>query len=484
MVPISFENINRSAGVDTLQVYPVSDAARATHESFESHLQQATDPTISTPPREPPSEDNSHHSDETPTSEAPRHEPIRQDADEARQDSVQRDDSDELVAADEVPGEDHGEDLEQQPAAEEEGSVTPTEEQQAAIQELKVEIIDESTDVDDAANAKNVSDGSLLDEHTKTDAVPKTVDELAVELNAEDSVEGVATREPGSSTARESVDETHQTPGTDEASQRLVEGESREQSQQPTVGVAEESPKTESAKRKRGTPNDASANVSTKEVQAAVAKRSDEAAIDVATENQSQERRHSKDGEPTPSTANTPTGDATTNAASAPSRFAQHLLARSGDSNIRGQSITDADQARFVDRVARALQATGDRGGTLRIRLSPPELGSLTLEVKVQGGAVSARVEADTPAARSLLLENLPVLRERLAEQGLRVDQFDVDLTDRHPDQTPDGLRHQDRQQEDRAGAETPPHETDDTPEAESGDLQSHNGNEQLNIIV
>ncbi len=45
MVPFSFENITRSAALDTLKVLPVSESARATHESFESHLQQATAPT-------------------------------------------------------------------------------------------------------------------------------------------------------------------------------------------------------------------------------------------------------------------------------------------------------------------------------------------------------------------------------------------------------------------------------------------------------
>ena len=54
------------------------------------------------------------------------------------------------------------------------------------------------------------------------------------------------------------------------------------------------------------------------------------------------------------------------------------------------------------------------------------------MEIKVQGGALAARLEADTPMARSLLMDNLPVLRERLAEQGIRVEQFDVELLDRH----------------------------------------------------
>ncbi len=41
---------------------------------------------------------------------------------------------------------------------------------------------------------------------------------------------------------------------------------------------------------------------------------------------------------------------------------------------------------------------------------------------------MSARLEAETPTARSLLLDNLPALRERLAGQNIKVERFDVDL--------------------------------------------------------
>ncbi|MEX0819224.1 MAG: flagellar hook-length control protein FliK, partial [Pirellulaceae bacterium] len=209
-----------------------------------------------------------------------------------------------------------------------------------------------------------------------------------------------------------------------------------------------------------------------------------EVLLDTASEDSSRDGRPQKDkdaAQPGTGATRTETADARPGA---PSRFAQHLLSRTGDPNSRGSSISDADQARFVDRVARAVQATGDRGGTLRLRLSPPELGSLTLEVKVQGGAVSARVEADTPTARSLLLDNLPMLRERLAEQGLRVDQFDVDLADRHSDGTADGLPQNDQQQRERPRSNTTSQENDDTPVPSVMETLTSHGKDQLNIIV
>jgi flagellar hook-length control protein FliK len=86
------------------------------------------------------------------------------------------------------------------------------------------------------------------------------------------------------------------------------------------------------------------------------------------------------------------------------------------------------DPARFVSRVAKAIQTAQDRGAPLLLRLSPPELGSLRLELSVQQGALSATVEADNQNARQLLLDNLPALRDRLADQNIRIERFDVDV--------------------------------------------------------
>ena len=54
----------------------------------------------------------------------------------------------------------------------------------------------------------------------------------------------------------------------------------------------------------------------------------------------------------------------------------------------------------------------------------------MRLEITVRNGALTARAETETPAARNLLLDNLPALRERLAQQDIKVQHFDVDLMD------------------------------------------------------
>jgi len=100
----------------------------------------------------------------------------------------------------------------------------------------------------------------------------------------------------------------------------------------------------------------------------------------------------------------------------------------------RGSRSADApegpqiDPARFVGRVAKAFQTANERGGTLQLRLSPPELGSLKIQLTVKDGVMSAALEADNSTARRLLLDHLPALRDRLAEQNIRIERFDVDV--------------------------------------------------------
>lgn len=130
------------------------------------------------------------------------------------------------------------------------------------------------------------------------------------------------------------------------------------------------------------------------------------------------------------------------------------------------------DPAKFVQRVANAFSALGQRNGPVRLKLYPPELGSLRMEITVKNGTLSAKVEAETAAARGLLVDNLPLLRERLAEQGIKVDRFDVGVSDQSqggPSERPDDGGRSSRQsgreaepQNDHRGSETNPNEQRD----------------------
>jgi flagellar hook-length control protein FliK len=127
-----------------------------------------------------------------------------------------------------------------------------------------------------------------------------------------------------------------------------------------------------------------------------------------------------------------------------PLRLPSEFLTTSARRGGRETGDSPIDAQRILTRVARAFVLAQDGGGgELRLRLSPAELGSLRLEIRVQEGVLTARVETETPAARSVLIENLPALRERLAEQGVRIERFDVDLMQHSPGGTPDHSRQQ-----------------------------------------
>jgi flagellar hook-length control protein FliK len=107
------------------------------------------------------------------------------------------------------------------------------------------------------------------------------------------------------------------------------------------------------------------------------------------------------------------------------------------------------DPARFISRVAKAIETAQERGGPLNLRLSPPELGSMRIQLDVKQGVLTAKVETDTAAARQALLDNLPTLRARLAEHNVRIDRFDVDVRrDGTGDQATPGRQHQQYQQQ------------------------------------
>jgi len=152
-----------------------------------------------------------------------------------------------------------------------------------------------------------------------------------------------------------------------------------------------------------------------------------------------------------------------------------------------GESV-DGDRARFVQRVARAFQAVGKSNGSIRLRLSPPELGSLRLEITVRNGLLTARVEAETPTARNLLLDNLPALRDRLAQQDIKIKQFDVALMDRSPGGSPEQMADQTHSHR-QSGGHTAPQpanhaDRDTKPASAFGGVNRPGEGTQLNVVI
>lgn len=65
-------------------------------------------------------------------------------------------------------------------------------------------------------------------------------------------------------------------------------------------------------------------------------------------------------------------------------------------------------------------------GGTMRLRLDPPELGPLAVTVRLRNGVMEASFEASTEEAAKLLSHSLGTLKSSLETQGVNVERLNV----------------------------------------------------------
>lgn len=91
---------------------------------------------------------------------------------------------------------------------------------------------------------------------------------------------------------------------------------------------------------------------------------------------------------------------------------------------------TSKESFQIRDHAASALRAAAAFDRPIRIRLSPPELGVLQVEVSRQESGVSARFEVTSSAAQSALNDHLSSLRESLGRAGVSVDRIEVRLAE------------------------------------------------------
>ncbi|MBI2919464.1 MAG: flagellar hook-length control protein FliK [Planctomycetes bacterium] len=81
----------------------------------------------------------------------------------------------------------------------------------------------------------------------------------------------------------------------------------------------------------------------------------------------------------------------------------------------------------MVERISVVVKMQANQGGgRVRMLLHPPHLGALKVDVTVRDGAVFARMETETAAARHALQSHLGELRQSLEEHGLSLGQMSV----------------------------------------------------------
>jgi flagellar hook-length control protein FliK len=101
----------------------------------------------------------------------------------------------------------------------------------------------------------------------------------------------------------------------------------------------------------------------------------------------------------------------------------------SQSSSNANPSQTTADPYHVVDQLITGvfMNTTGD-ASTVRLRLQPESLGEISVRLTVQGDSVSATVMAQTPQAHDALVAGQQQLTRALADAGLKLSSFSVDL--------------------------------------------------------
>ena len=88
-----------------------------------------------------------------------------------------------------------------------------------------------------------------------------------------------------------------------------------------------------------------------------------------------------------------------------------------------------ADMAENVERIVKAARAAISRGSArIEIRLEPPELGSLRIEIKQNAQGLTLELQAGNVRAQQLLQRNIGQLHQMLEANGLPTNQINVEL--------------------------------------------------------
>ncbi|MCC6382392.1 MAG: flagellar hook-length control protein FliK [Dehalococcoidia bacterium] len=114
----------------------------------------------------------------------------------------------------------------------------------------------------------------------------------------------------------------------------------------------------------------------------------------------------------------------------APASLADTLSAAPDNASLTAAApIRQPDLPPAVHQLGRVvLEKAADGGGEARIRLDPPELGSVTLHVRLHGDAVQVDVHVERPEALHLLREHTPDLSNLLGQHGLDLAGLSVGL--------------------------------------------------------
>lgn len=98
-------------------------------------------------------------------------------------------------------------------------------------------------------------------------------------------------------------------------------------------------------------------------------------------------------------------------------------------SRVKGKNHSGSLEDRVLDQVKDGLRIILKRGGNgIRIRLHPPSLGQLRMEILVTSDSVRTLIVAENNVVKGIIEANVNQLKQAFQEQGLKMEQFNVHI--------------------------------------------------------
>jgi len=98
-------------------------------------------------------------------------------------------------------------------------------------------------------------------------------------------------------------------------------------------------------------------------------------------------------------------------------------------------AYTPIDAQAVIDQIVKGFAVhTSGSTSEVRMRLQPEQLGDVSLKLSVSGGTVNASIVAQNADVRQTLLANQHQLAASLADAGLSLGNFSVDVSGGNPD--------------------------------------------------
>ena len=115
------------------------------------------------------------------------------------------------------------------------------------------------------------------------------------------------------------------------------------------------------------------------------------------------------------------------------------------------------DGRALIDKLANALLTkAGTNEQAFNVRLAPPGLGRVSVEITAVDGDLAARIEVQSDDTRRLVAANLPLLQEALARYQVALSRIEIEVAPSEDEHSSTGTEPDDKERSDGERAERP----------------------------